>query len=150
MTKKHVAAKLPQYTGASAAITREAAFAGTVALARLPRLAAQLADAQGELEASLALGREPGLPPRLGGQIRGRLPLVCQRCLEVFDWPLEAEVNLRLVQSEAEEARWLKDYEPYLIEDDCLSLHTIVEDEALLALPLAPRCERCMLAVDSG
>jgi uncharacterized protein len=84
-------------------------------------------------------------PPFLRGRIRGELQLVCQRCLETFGWPLQANVDLRLVENEADEAKWLQDYEPYLIADDRLPLHAIVEEEVLLALPLAPRCSGCAL-----
>jgi uncharacterized protein len=50
---------------------------------------------------------------------------------------------LRLVGSEAEERRLLRECEPYLVEDDVLPLQEIVEEEALLALPIAPRCPAC-------
>jgi len=145
---KPTAAHLPNYAPASSAIQREAGFAGTILVERLPRLVASLAAPTGRLDVRLQLGREPARPPFLRGTVRGELQLQCQRCLETFAWPLQASVDLRLVENEADEARWLQDYEPYLIEDDRLPLHAIVEEEVLLALPLAPRCEACALPAE--
>lgn len=145
---KQKAAHLPNYAPASSAIQREASFAGTILVERLPRLVASLAGPDGTLDVALQIGRETARPPFLRGSIRGALRLQCQRCLESFLWPLDAQVDLRLVESEADEAKWLQDYEPYLIEDDRLPLHAIVEEEVLLALPLAPRCSGCALPVE--
>lgn len=133
---------LPLHAKVSTALGREARYEGVVPVARLPRLAAALAAPTGEVEAELTLGRDANRAPRLKGHLRGRLPLVCQRCLQPFDWPLDVAIDLRLVFNEDEETRVLKDAEPFLVEDDRLPIHALVEDEALLALPFAPRCER--------
>jgi uncharacterized protein len=47
------------------------------------------------------------------------------------------------VHSEAEERRLLHDCEPLLVEDDTVPLHEVVEEEVLLAIPIAPRCSTC-------
>jgi len=145
---KSPAANLPNYAPAATAIQRGAQFNGAILVERLPRLVASLASAAGTLDVRLQAGNEMAPPPFLRGEIRGELQLICQRCLEIFNWPLQAKVDLRLVRSEAEEARWLQDHEPYLIEDDRLPLHEMVEDEVLLALPLSPRCAACTLPPD--
>jgi uncharacterized protein len=141
-------APLPLYAKAATSITRNGVFAGSVAVAKLQRLAAVLDDTEGVLTAQLHIARNRQGRPHLFGALRGELGLVCQRCLRPFRWPLEVAIDLRLVDSEAEETEALKDGECWLIEDDRLPLQEIVEDEALLALPLAPRCERpdCTLA----
>jgi uncharacterized protein len=139
---------LPLYAKAATAITREGVFVGSVPVAKLPRLAAALNDAEGLLSAQLHVARNRRGRPHLFGVLRGELGLICQRCLQPFRWPLEVAVDLRLVESEAEETEALKEGECWLIEDDRLPLQEIVEDEALLALPLAPRCLRpdCKIA----
>ena len=53
-----------------------------------------------------------------------------------------AAIDLRLVFNEEEESRVLKDAEPLLIEDDTVHFHAAVEEEVLLVLPYAARCER--------
>ena len=77
----------------------------------------------------------------LSGAIRGELSLTCQRGLHPFAWTCDLKPQLRLVASEAEEERVLKDCEPYLVQDDVLPLRELVEDEVLLALPMMPRCD---------
>jgi len=147
---KSTAPSLPNYAPAATAIQREAQFAGTILVERLPRLVASLASAAGTLDVRLRAGKEIARPPFLRGEIRGELQLICQRCLEIFNWPLLAKVDLRLVRSEGEESKYLQDYEPYLIEDDRLPMHEMVEDEVLLALPLSPRCPACALPPDEA
>lgn len=133
---------LPLHAKVSSALNREARYQGLLPVARLPRLVALADEPSGELDVELVILRDRSRAPRLQGRVRGALPLVCQRCLRAFAWPLDAGIDLRLVFNEEEEARVLKDVEPLLIEDDTLHFHAVVEEEVLLALPYAPRCER--------
>jgi uncharacterized protein len=133
---------LPLYAKVSSALAREAVYAGALPISRLPRLAEALADNTGEMAVDLHLARDARRAPKLEGEISGTLNLQCQRCLRVFAWPLACPVDLRLVFNEEEETRVMKEAEAYLVADDNLPLHAIVEEEVLLALPLAPRCER--------
>ena len=134
---------IPQRVKASASVTRGSAWNGAIPIARLPRLAAALSSTEGELQVELQAGRDTAGASTLKGQISGELGLVCQSCMKAFAWPLHAGIELRLVSSEAEEKRLLHDCEPLLVEDDTLHLQTIVEEEVLLVLPIAPRCPEC-------
>lgn len=75
-----------------------------------------------------------------------RLALECQRCLQPVSTELDVDRRFRFVAGEDEAARI--DAES---EDDVLALarhldlHELVEDELLLALPLVPRHETCVL-----
>jgi uncharacterized protein len=135
-------AGLPLYVAATTAVARRAGFEAALPVARLQRLADCLADSAGELEVRLQAGADSCGAPRLSGSVSGELHLLCQRCLRRFEQRFEVAVNLRLVHSDAEEARLMHDCEPYRVVDDRLPLHEIVEDEVMLALPLAPRCGR--------
>lgn len=134
---------IPQRVKASASVTRGSAWSGAIPVARLPRVAAAVTGPEGQVHAELQAGRDSGGGATLKGRICGELRLVCQSCMKPFSWPLQAELELRLVSSEAEEKRLLHECEPLLVEDDTLHLHTLVEEEVLLALPLAPRCAAC-------
>ena len=134
-------AGIPKQVSAAKAISARQRFSGTVPLAQLPRLAAELADNSGALEVDLEAGKEASGAAWLGGEIHGTLSLTCQRGLHPFGWDCALKTRLRLVSSEAEEARVLKDGEPYLVQDDVLPVRELVEDEVLLALPIAPRCD---------
>jgi uncharacterized protein len=135
---------IPLRVKASASVTRGSAWTGAIPIARLPRLAAALAAAEGELHVELQASRDDtARASLLKGRIGGDLGLVCQACMKPFAWPLHTTLDLRLVGSEAEEKRLLHDCEPLLVEDDTLHLHSIVEEEVLLVLPIAPRCPGC-------
>ncbi|MBA4286829.1 MAG: DNA-binding protein [Xanthomonadaceae bacterium] len=133
---------LPLHAKVSSALTREASYEGLLPIARLERLRAVTVDGDGSLQVELQLRRDKTRVPKLEGRVRGELPVVCQRCLRPFQWPLDIAIDLRLVFNEDEESRVLKDSEPLLIEDDQVLFHAVVEEEVLLALPYAPRCER--------
>ena len=132
---------IPLRVKASQAVARREAFAGSVPLAKLPRLAASLAESSGTLQVELQATRDDEGQDWLHGEIRGRLPLTCQRGLHAFDWNCDVALSLALVESEAEEEKLLKDTESYRVEDDELPLRDLVEEEVLLALPMMPRCE---------
>ena len=72
------------------------------------------------------------------------LPLVCQRCLAPVDVPVAIERSFRFVADEATAAA-----EDDAAEEDVLAqsrsfdLVELVEDELLMALPVAPRHEVC-------
>ena len=132
---------IPLRVKASQAVLRHEAFAGSVPLAKLPRLAASLAQSSGTLQVELQATRDDEGQEWLHGEIRGRLPLTCQRGLHAFDWDCDVALSLALVESEAEEEKLLKECESYLVQDDELPLRDLVEEEVLLALPMMPRCD---------
>lgn len=132
---------IPLRVKASQAISRREAFSGSVPLAKLPRLAASLAEASGALQVELQATRDEEGQHWLHGEIRGRLPLTCQRGLHSFDWNCDVALSLCLVETEVDEERLLKECESYRVEDDELPLRDLVEEEVLLALPIMPRCD---------
>ena len=131
---------LPLHASATRALATGQHFRGAVPLKQLPRLAVQTADGTGSLDVDLHAVKDGGAS-WLRGSIRGVLSLTCQRGLHPFSWTCEVDMALRLVATEAEEERVLKDSEPYLVQDDRLPLRELVEDEVLLALPMMPRCD---------
>lgn len=132
---------IPHHVQASSALARGGHYEGILPFQQLPRLAEQLADRDGGLEVSLQAGKDEHGAAWLKGKVRGVLRLPCQRGLHPFEWPCDVSVELRLVSTEAEEQKLLKDCEPYWVRDDELPLRELVEDEVLLALPITARCE---------
>ena len=64
------------------------------------------------------------------------LPIVCQRCLQSFNYPVDIEVALALVREE----ELIKDlpscYEPLIASDPMLDLSLLIEGELLLYVPI--------------
>jgi len=61
---------------------------------------------------------------------------VCQRCLEAFRLPLEAEANLLLLALE-QDADGYDDYEVWELEETLLQPQDIVEEMLIMALPFS-------------
>jgi uncharacterized protein len=132
---------IPLRVKASQVALRHEAFTGSVPLAKLPRLAASLAEPAGALQVELQATRDGEGQGWLHVEIRGKVPLTCQRGLHPFEWDCDVALSLALVESESEEEKLLKDTEAYVVEDDELPLRDLIEEEVLLALPIVPRCE---------
>lgn len=105
----------------------------------MPRLVQCLAEPAGD--ASVEVEFAPGSAGRavVRGQAAATVRLVCQRCMENVDWPLEASFSLALVHDDDEAAALPAEYEPLLWLDGSGSLAALVEDELLLALPAVAR-----------
>jgi uncharacterized protein len=85
--------------------------------------------------------------PQLSLTVKGEVRLVCQRCLSPFTQPINAESRLVLVtdeaQAEATEERLDDESIDVIVASTAMDLLALVEDEALLSLPLSPRHEVC-------
>ncbi|MBX9795198.1 MAG: DUF177 domain-containing protein [Burkholderiaceae bacterium] len=87
-------------------------------------------------------GAEPQIWLHLEG--RTRLSLVCQRCLQPVETPLQARRSFQFVAGEDQAAAIDADSEDDVLAlTRALDLIELVEDELLLALPLVPRHETC-------
>jgi uncharacterized protein len=127
---------------------------GTLAVADLERLHDLLAELAGEVTFRLQGFKGENGEPMLHLVVSGLVPLACQRCLEPVPCDLDVDTLLELVpegadlsQDELEDDT--RDFLPVVRELDVAEL---VEDEILLALPVAPRHEKCGLpgAADAG
>jgi uncharacterized protein len=122
-------------------------MSGKVPVTALARLADVLADAMGELEWSLVGSRDNWGRPTMLLRVSGGLRLGCQRCLKPLDFAVAIDSRLLLVKPGGD---WPDDE----LEDDGLDaiewsdemdVLALVEDEVLLALPIAPRHADCEL-----
>ena len=71
----------------------------------------------------------------MSGRAQGVLPLVCQRCLENFEWRLDTRFESLVVGHEREESKGLN---AVVCSGGRFVLEPVIEDELLLALPNAP------------
>ncbi|EHP42273.1 hypothetical protein OR16_15099 [Cupriavidus basilensis OR16] len=134
--------------------------AGEVAARDLPRIIAETA-AQAPASApdevfSYALSGfveeeagEPGKPAveRLFVDlaVNGRVWLDCQRCLRVYEQPIATDMCFEVVASEADAdaAPMDDDGLDVIVGSKRFDLQTLIEDEVLLALPVAPKHDVC-------
>ena len=114
---------------------------GDVAYEQMPRLSELLApDAQRE-QVNVAMSfevDEHGFVV-INLSIEASLPLVCQRTLEVFYFPVKTDTCLSPIYHDSEAKKLPAHYEPLLMEEEMLRPSKMVEDELLLALPIVPK-----------
>jgi uncharacterized protein len=139
------------------AVSREAVFAGSLALVDLPRLREALIsealDAAACADFEIAFRRDEGGRAVVLGRVRATLPLQCQRCLGVVEHSVDAAMNLMLLQGPDLNADLPEPYEPLPVIDGWVVPADLIEDELLLALPQIPmhRVGACRAAeLDQG
>lgn len=76
--------------------------------------------------------------PMLTVTIEGSLPVVCQRCLHGFDLAIAQQTALLLARTEAELGPLDDGETEVVLAATPLDALTLVEDEVLLSLPIAP------------
>jgi uncharacterized protein len=118
---------------------------GTWPVAGFPRLRDALHTDEGTLQSELRGVPEESGRPALRLEVDGTLQLVCQRCLGALEYPLHIEVSLQLAATQAEiDADPLEAEGPErIVANRRMPVRDLIEDELLLAIPLAPRHERC-------
>jgi uncharacterized protein len=121
--------------------------AGEAALADMPRLTAELTDAQGSLRWALQGGSDGRGHPQLTLQVSGPVHLRCQRCLTPFEFAIDSSSVLILAQDEASadalEEQLDDDSVDVIAGSRTMDMAAMIEDEALLALPLSPKHDVC-------
>ncbi len=117
---------------------------GTVEAERLPRILDRLAlgVAFPILHYRITGAHDGAGRPALQIALEGSLPLVCQRCLRAFGWPVEQQTLLLLARDEEELARLDEEDREHevIAATEPLDLLRLVEDELLLSMPYIPRC----------
>ena len=118
---------------------------GNWAVADLPRLQDVVRSTAGEIAWSVKGVRDGVGRPALAVEVSGVLALSCQRCLGAFEHRFRSASVLVLARSEEE-----ADADPVeadgperVVAGPEMPVRDLVEDEVLLALPLAARHERC-------
>lgn len=124
-------------------------LAGHIQVARLPRLAAELAEQVGQIDYAVQGAPDAQGHPGASLSLKGALRLRCERCGEPLDFSLGREVHFRFVRSEAEaDALPLEGEgdEEVVVGSTSMSLGDWIEEEVLLSLPVAPKHEVCIAA----
>lgn len=120
---------------------------GELPVASLARLADETVDRAGVIRWRLSGGVGKLGHPRMSLSISGQVSLVCQRCLAVTPFRLSSDSVLVLARDEsaadAIEASIGDEEADVIVGDVAFDVRHLIEDEALLALPLAPRHDVC-------
>jgi uncharacterized protein len=120
---------------------------GELPVAGLARLLDALSDSGGNIAYRLRGLTGPRNEPRLALEVDGVLSVRCQRCLEGIVHPVRIRSLLELVGDEKEptQEEIEDDAKDFLVAEKELDVAALIEDELILALPVAPRHEDCVL-----
>ena len=118
---------------------------GSWPVAGFGRLRDLLQSSEGTLHYELRGVPEAQGYPALRLKVDGALQLGCQRCLAAYAFPLQIEILLRLAATQAEmDAEPLEAEGPdSIVTGRQMPVKALVEDEVLLAIPIAPRHADC-------
>ena len=120
---------------------------GVTPVAEMTRLAADCADRSGEIRWSIQGGQTKEGYPSMTLSVAGTVQLVCQRCLSPFSYEIDSSTMLVLGKddADADEIEEILDDESIdvIVGSQCCDIRDLLEDEALLALPQAPKHEVC-------
>ncbi len=129
---------LPEYIDPLRLADARAVLQGQVAVSGMARLAPSLRSTQGVVDFDLAFSVDMEGIRCVHGSLSTQLDVICQRCMQPMELPLEAQVALGVVVSMQEAERLPSAYEPLVVGAEPVSLKEMIEDELLLVLPVAP------------
>ena len=133
-----MSAALPESVDAWRMVASRRRYEGELPLGSLPRLRDSLASDEGTVRYRLEFGRDEMNVAYLKLDAETELPLLCQRSLEVFRFPVVIDQRLGLIAREQDESALSMGYEPLLIESGELNLADVIEDELILSVPVVP------------
>lgn len=120
---------------------------GVTPVAEMSRLNKECADQSGELTWSIDGGTSMHGYPQLTVSVSGPVQLNCQRCLTPFSYEIDSTTQLMLGTDDdnADEIEQVVDDESIdvIVGSRTCDIRDLLEDEALLALPQAPKHEVC-------
>ncbi len=118
---------------------------GKLQIAGLARVLDLLADSAGHLAYRVKGKVGARNRSQLWLELDGTLSLCCQRCLEGVEYPLEMRSLLEFVDDEDEltQEEIEDDSKDFLLTQKELDVMALIEDEIILALPVAPCHESC-------
>jgi len=137
---------LPDLLDPRKAVGQSSRYEGQLELRRMSRLSALLYRDEDDANLTgkaawyrLEFGKDGDGRGVITGSVTAQLPLLCQRCFEVYLLAVEAPISLALVAG-LDEAKSLPErYDPLLVEDRLIRPSDLIEDELILAIPAIPR-----------
>jgi uncharacterized protein len=133
---------LPQYVDPLRLAETEESIAGRLAVSAMPRLREVLRDDTGVVDFRMTFRRDDQGSVRVLGEFSTSLCLACQRCLEPLTLALTGTIDVTPVTGDdGTPGSAPAGTEPLMLSEGRIHLPGFIEDEVLLALPIAPMHE---------
>ena len=145
---------LPKCFDARKACVKELELSGLVKASALPRLASVVSCEDTTISASLRFLRDEQRRFVVSAEVAGEVGVRCERCLEIMPLEVKAQSTLMLCSSDEQAQQCPIQYEPLVYTGEELGLYEVIEEELLLALPVAPMheamCVEALPDVEAG
>ena len=130
-----MASGLPDRVDCARLAQDAAALERSYAPGELPRLQDLLADARGSVRARFAFAKADSGRARATVDVQAVLHLMCQRCLQDFEFPAAGHSEVEFANGE-ELTGAPREREFFAMDQGVVSLRELAEEELLLALPI--------------
>jgi uncharacterized protein len=131
--------KLPKLVDPVKNATLRSDYRGVILSSEMPRLVGAVAKVAKEVDVEVKFAKDEQGLTYFQGQMACLTSLICERCNEVFDHPMDVSFCFSPVQSAKEEVEdELQDvYEPVEVDDQGeINLCQTLEEEVILSLPI--------------
>jgi len=116
---------------------------GQMAVQHLLRLRDSLSEVRGNISVDWQFSLIEHNCIKIEGYINALLPVICQRCLLPMDMAIGLPVALTLLPVGHTENDLPDGYEVITLTNTSISLISLIEDELILGLPIAPKHLNC-------
>ncbi len=131
--------------------SRNAELSGTIAVSKLPRLAAALTSSEGEASVQLRFAIDDQGRRRVAAEVSCDVQILCQRCLQPMPLAIDSKVEAVLVAHDEAAQQVPRELDPIIAEEGILNTYQFIEDELLLCLPFTSFHEyNCGINAGSG
>ncbi|MCL6261966.1 MULTISPECIES: YceD family protein [Craterilacuibacter] len=109
------------------------------------RVLENLADNSGAVQFTAEGFMDGSRRPSLRLKVTGTVNVICQRCLEPMEYPIESEAVLTFFRDEEKLAAAVEDNEELdaVMAEEELDVIALVEDEIIMGLSLSPKHDQC-------
>jgi uncharacterized protein len=118
---------------------------GQLTLRLMSRLQELTTNTEGNVTVELIFERTDTGLPMISSSLHTDIPLLCQRCMQSFQYEIKKTWQLVLVNTDAEAEKLQEQYEAWVVEEDRMFLQDFIEDEILLSLPVVAKHNECNL-----
>ena len=129
---------IPHHVEPRTLAAKQVLLQGSVEAKGFPRLQGVVSAVLGPVRASAQFFRDEERRYAVEVTISASVTLVCQRCLDEFEWQVDSQALLAVVWNDEQVAKLPKRYEPVITGSE-MDFWGVLEDELLLALPTYPQ-----------
>lgn len=139
MARTMAGAQLPKQVDAVKLVNVNQRLNAKINTENLSRLNSAVVHCSEFVECEIEFHQDESKHRLMTGSINSQVSMICQRCLEEVTFPIQSKFQIGLVFNDEQAAQLPRAYEPVELDaEGRLNLWEVMEDEALLALPILP------------